>query len=327
MISESLKIDIEKILCDPMDLSKPLKFEWDSNNNLISLHNYKKKIYTVSDNVISFEEGRNYTDNFGDQWNIFNKTQLDSYSKTNISEERFFLSTGWSKNSLRGKLLLDLGCGSGRFSEIALKYGAKVIAVDLSDAAYAANKNFENNPNFFVIRCDINNLPFFQESFDFILCLGVLQHTQQVEKSFKGLVKFLKKDSKICADFYPRDVFAIINLKYIIRVITRNIDNKKLYKFLYKNHPFLYKISDSLSRIPVIGFLLKRIIPISNYRNVYDLNNKQLQEWSLLDTYDMLAAKYDYPQSKSTIISWANEKKLKEIKVFRKGHTILRAQK
>tara|TARA_B100001248_G_scaffold262165_1_gene256490 strand:- start:2008 stop:2991 length:984 start_codon:yes stop_codon:yes gene_type:complete len=327
MISESLKKDIEAIFCDPLNLNGSLKFKWDNSNNLITLYNKKRKFYSVIDNVISFEEGKNYTDNFGDQWLRFNKTQLDSYNKTRISENRFFLSTGWNKNLLKDKLLLDIGCGSGRFSEIALKYGAKVIAVDLSDAVYAANKNFRDNQNFLVIKCDISKLPFIKESFDYILCLGVLQHTEQVEKSFKGLVKFLKKEGKICADFYPKDIFALLSLKYIIRIITRKLDNKKLYNIIYKSHPLLYKISDSLSRVPILGFLLKRIIPIANYRNVYNLNENQLKEWSLLDTYDMLAAKYDYPQNKSTVMNWAKEKKLKKIKIFRKGHLILRAQK
>jgi hypothetical protein len=49
----------------------------------------------------------NYTDNFGIQWNIFDKTQLDDDLKgKNLSRQRLFAETKWDKQDLRGKSVL-----------------------------------------------------------------------------------------------------------------------------------------------------------------------------------------------------------------------------
>ena len=38
------------------------------------------------------------------------------------------------KKEIKNKLILDVGCGAGRFAEIALKAGANLIAIDYSFA-------------------------------------------------------------------------------------------------------------------------------------------------------------------------------------------------
>jgi 2-polyprenyl-3-methyl-5-hydroxy-6-metoxy-1,4-benzoquinol methylase len=54
------------------------------------------------------------------QWNRFSKTQLDSHSGHPISAKRFWEATQWQTRGSRRKLVLDVGCGAGRFAEIAL---------------------------------------------------------------------------------------------------------------------------------------------------------------------------------------------------------------
>ena len=64
----------------------------------------------------------NYTDNFGFQWNKFQKTQIDREKKNfQFSKERFFVSTDWQHENLQGKNILEVGSGAGRFSSIVLE--------------------------------------------------------------------------------------------------------------------------------------------------------------------------------------------------------------
>ena len=44
----------------------------------------------------------------------------------------FASKTGWGSADLEGKLVLDAGCGMGRFAEVAASHGARVVGVDLS---------------------------------------------------------------------------------------------------------------------------------------------------------------------------------------------------
>ena len=69
----------------------------------------------------------------------------------------------------------------------------------------------------------------------------------------------------------------------------------------------LLPLSRFLNKIPKIGYYLKFIIPVANYEGFFPLGKQQLFEWSILDTFDMFSPKYDYPQSKTTVIKWLNE--------------------
>src|SRR5215211_1315507 len=56
----------------------------------------------------------NYTDSFGFQWNKFEKTQIDRDTKNSQhSRERFFAESGWDKENLQGKNVLEVGSGAG----------------------------------------------------------------------------------------------------------------------------------------------------------------------------------------------------------------------
>ena len=81
--------------------------------------------YPIRGGIPRFVPESNYADNFGMQWNHFAKTQLDSHSGHAISADRFWMTTGWRPEDLRDQWVLDVGCGSGRFAEIALAAGAQ----------------------------------------------------------------------------------------------------------------------------------------------------------------------------------------------------------
>ncbi len=90
-----------------------------------------------------------------------------------------------------GKKILDAGCGNGRFSYYAAKYGAEVWAIDLGPAVEVARKNTESR-NVHVVQADLHDPPFALESFDFIYSIGVLHHLPDPEAAFQKLLRFLK---------------------------------------------------------------------------------------------------------------------------------------
>jgi hypothetical protein len=66
-------------------------------------------------------------------------------------------------------------------------------------------------------------------------------------------------------------------------------------------------LSSSLLKIPFLGKYLYRLVPFANYKGIYPLNNFQLLEWGILDTFDMLSPTYDNPQSQKTLINWLED--------------------
>ncbi len=263
--------------------------------------------YEIINFIPRFVEKGNYADNFGMQWNKFRKTQLDSFSKVPISEDRFWKSTGWKNESLKENIILDAGCGSGRFSEIALKAGAKIIAIDYSNAVDAAYKNLGENKNFNVIQADLFNLPFKKNTFDKVFCFGVLQHTPKPSEGIVSLSKVLKIKGKICVDIYWKRFRSLLHVKYLLRPFTKRMNKEKLLKIIIFLAPFLLMLSSFLLKIPLLGKYLYRLVPFANYKEIYPLNNSQLLEWGILDTFDMLSPTYDNPQSQKTLINWLKD--------------------
>src|SRR4051812_24403231 len=102
--------------------------------------------YVIISSIPRFVPAENYAASFGLQWNTFRQTQLDSHSGIPISRERFLMQTGWSPEDLMGKTVLDVGCGAGRFAEVALSCGANLVAVDYSSAADACWHNLGPHP-------------------------------------------------------------------------------------------------------------------------------------------------------------------------------------
>lgn len=76
---------------------------------------------------------------------------------------------------LHGRVVADLGCGSGRWATFVAARGARVVAVDYSEAILVARHNLRHTDAVFVM-ADVLDLPFAPDAFDFAYCLGVLHH-------------------------------------------------------------------------------------------------------------------------------------------------------
>jgi SAM-dependent methyltransferase len=272
--------------------------------------------YPICDFIPRFVPGSNYADNFGVQWNKFRQTQLDSYSGQPISANRFWRATGWRPEEIAGKWVLDAGCGAGRFAEVTLQAGARVVALDYSSAVDACYANLKHYPNVHVVQGDIYALPLHKGFFPFIYSLGVLQHTPDVAGAFAALPPMLAKGGKLCVDVYWKRLRTMLHSKYFLRPITKHVPQEELFRILQTVVPLLFPVSQYLGSIPVLGRILRRVIPIADYTGTYPLNTRQLQEWALLDTFDMLAPEYDNPQTMVMVRSWLEEAELVDVKVF-----------
>ena len=261
-------------------------------------------------------------DHFGMQWNLFPGTQLDSVSGQPISRDRFLRFTGWDPEELRGKDVLDAGCGAGRFAEVALSFGARVVAVDNTAAVDACRRNLGAHPGLDVVQADLYRLPFVPESFDFVYCLGVLQHAPDVKRAFMALPRQLKKGGRLAVDLYPRLWRNLLWPKYWLRPLTRRLSPRALYVLVARVFPALYPISQALGRVPFAGRQLRYAVPVANYEGVLPLTPAQLREWALLDTLDMLGPRYDQPQSPETLRGWFVEAGLSDIRVSRMGFLV-----
>lgn len=283
--------------------------------------------YPVHNGIPRFVPESNYADNFGMQWNQFRQTQLDSHSGQSISADRFWLATNWSPSDLKDQWVLDAGCGAGRFAEVALKAGARLVALDYSSAIDACYANLKHYPNLHVVQGDIYALPFAQGVFPFVYSLGVLQHTPDVAKAFAALPPMVQAGGRLCVDYYWKRFRTMLHAKYLVRPFTKRMSQPKLFSLLQRWVPGLLVVSQMLGRVPLFGRVLKRLVPVADYTNDHPLTAKQLEEWALLDTFDMLAPVYDNPQTATTARRWFEEAKFVNIQVGQWAHLGARGTK
>lgn len=276
--------------------------------------------YEVLDGIPRFVPAASYADNFGYQWTTHSATQLDSRNGTTITRDRFRIATGWRASELRDQLVLEVGCGSGRFSEVMLRDGARLYSLDLSravDAALANNREAALMGRYVVVQADGTALPFQERAFDKVVCLGVLQHTPDVRASFFNLLRYVRPGGEIAFDVYRRKPWTFLAPKYLLRPLTRRLPPATLYRLCRTLVPRLAPLRYRVSRLPVIG-KLHILIPVQSHQEnpaLASLSPEQIEEWNILDTFDALAPRYDDPQTLDTMRSWCVEAGLEAVNV------------
>lgn len=270
--------------------------------------------YPINKGIPRFVPAETYADSFGYQWNIHRRTQLDSYSGFPVSSDRLFSDSGWSSD-LKGDRILEAGSGAGRFTEVLLKTGAEVFSFDYSTAVEANQLNNGHMTNLNLFQGDIFDIPLPKESFDKVMCIGVLQHTPAPELAFKTLVQYVKPGGEIFIDIYRADLFAWMQWKYILRPLTKRMDKAALYRLLRELVPPLIPVTKLLGA--VAGRAGRRLSPIVEYSSL-GLPDGLNRDWAILDTFDMYSPAHDHPKSVDQIRRWFEECGFEGIEV-RKG--------
>jgi 2-polyprenyl-3-methyl-5-hydroxy-6-metoxy-1,4-benzoquinol methylase len=183
--------------------------------------------FPIVGGIPRFCHAENYTRTFGYQWTVFSTAQLDSRARWgNVSERRLFAETEWPRR-MDGNRILEAGCGMGRFTEVLARTGAAVFAFDSSAAVESNRTNNGSLGNVHFAQADIYAPPYEKESFDRILCVGVIQHCPSPRRAFETLVPFLKPGGEIVIDVYRLSWRCLLLGKYYLRPLTRHCDPRR----------------------------------------------------------------------------------------------------
>ena len=265
------------------------------------------KTYPEIDGVIRFVDEQQYAGSFGFQWHKHALTHLDT-ADSKISEHDFRQRTGFRPEDLAGKLVLDVGCGMGRFAEVATRWGAHVVGIDLSLAAEVAAGNLADREATF-FQADVFRLPFAPESFDLIYSIGVLHHTPDCERAFKVLPGLLKPGGRIAIWLYSR-YNAWYRMSDLYRKVTRRMPPRLLHTLCYGVVP-LYGIHKVLRKIPLVGRpasgALAYAIPMAFHPDA---------KWRILDTFDWYSPWYQSKHTYEEVFRWFESCGLDNLRVI-----------
>ena len=254
-----------------------------------------EKKFPLVRGVYRFVDGQEYAASFGWQWHRYSKTQLDTGGT--ISDEAFRKRTGIRPQELGGKLILDVGCGMGRFAEVATRWGARVVGIDLSAACEVAARNLGDRP-FVALQADVLNLPFAPESFDCIYSIGVLHHTPNCEQAFKSLPQYLKPGGTIAIWLYS-GYNKWYRFSDIYRKVTRRTSPRVLNAFFSVAVPVLYRLDRGLRVVPGVGKPIAGVV-----HHVFPVNLRPEPELRLLDTLDWYSPEYQSKHTYEEVFRW-----------------------
>jgi SAM-dependent methyltransferase len=129
----------------------------------------------------------------------------DSFSQS-IAITPLFGEIGTMLNLKEGKKVLELGCGPGKFVALLSKLGFEVTGVDpYSFASWEIIKKYTTATLMDSIYAE--NLPFKNESFDYVVCASAFNYFKDQEKAVSEMKRLLKDKGKLFMRFINKDNF------------------------------------------------------------------------------------------------------------------------
>ncbi len=171
---------------NPLFLQRRMKKNYNrAPENVVMGTNREVAIFSIEGSNIDAE----VVQSFGDEWVKFHDFSDETIQS--ISQEYFDLINDEIVN--RQTYMLDIGCGTGRWTKYLSQKAGFVEAIDPSDAIFAADKLLGNIPNVRLAKASVETIPFNDETFDFAMSVGVLHHIPDTQKAMQDCVKKVKK--------------------------------------------------------------------------------------------------------------------------------------
>ena len=250
------------------------------------------KCYSVIGSIPRFVDGGNYAEDFGKQWNIYRKTQLDSYTGTNASYERLSRCMNGHLGHVKEKSVLEAGSGAGRFTEVLLHHGAIVHSFDYSTAVEANRDNNGDSDRLTLVQADVRRMPFEKASYDYVICLGMVQHTPNPEETISCLWQMVRPGGYLVLDHYlfkwrkkfPPPIGGAQEIyRHLMLALPRRLRLGLITKIVDFFFPLHWKFKNSLTARRILSW----VSPVCFHYGEFGLLDRIIiYEWALLDTHD-----------------------------------------
>lgn len=201
----------------------------------------------------------------------------------NVEERKriFLKDLNISPNDLRGKRILDAGCGNGELTDGLADFGASVVGLDIVDVPHLYNPHVTYVLGNIMYPLDILG------QFDIVYCSGVIHHTPDPRIAFDNLSALVKPNGKLFVWVYGG--------KYL--------NTSPLYKFILGLHKYTSSlpegVQDILYYLTALGFQTVQ---------VFKKNDTQMwsKTWSerLVWVYDILSHPYQFIYDEGEIEGW-----------------------
>jgi SAM-dependent methyltransferase/uncharacterized protein YbaR (Trm112 family) len=150
---------------------------------------------------------------FGYQWSTRNTGGFEIetlYGMERDEELKAFLTALDLKASeLKGKVILDAGCGDGELLSLLGEHGAEAVGIDINTSITIPHERCRQYPNVTVLQSDVTKPCIQPGSVDILWCEGVIVATSEPQKAFQALSELVKPGGRLYMWVYPSDPISV----------------------------------------------------------------------------------------------------------------------
>ncbi len=266
--------------------------------------------YPIINGIPRFVAKEHYTASFGFEWQKWSRVQFEAENaagKMAGHTKRMFENlTGFSEQDLKGKLVVEFGCGPGRFIDIVRRHGGIAVGLDMSIAVESARENFKHEPDVLIVQGDVLNPPFKKGSFDVGYTIGVLHHTPDPAAGLRKLAEVIKKQGLVACCVYPKGgLYGFPSVAFYRKLhgaLKPWLGNKPALGYSYFSAYFLYHLFAAIRKVPRTNRLMY-------YLEHYLFVNLNLPDvkWRLLDVFDAITPVYASTHTPEEVKAWFDE--------------------
>ncbi|RME31680.1 class I SAM-dependent methyltransferase [Candidatus Woesearchaeota archaeon] len=284
---------------------------------------FSRKPRRIKDGIPRFVPENNYARSFSIEWARHASLRFDS----DFVKKKILARTGWSTRWLKGKTILECGCGGGNDTKALLDLGAQVAAFDLSTGVEQAKALIGEHPGLLgFFQASIMDIPVKSESFDIVFCHRVLQHTPDPKKAFFEMARIVKPGGTLFMHSYDKSWQNLTHWRYRYRWLTKRMKPETLARLIEKHGPWLYRLVVWMDRWWLGRAIHHCAIPFWNYERGkmrQEFTREQRYQWACMNTFDSLSPAHDHPTHPRTMRRWFEEAGFTRIRLRRRNPVIM----
>ncbi len=168
-----------------------------------------------------------------------------------LTDSKRHWNTFYKSDEVKGKRVLDVGCGSGVFSLIfAQEEASWVVGIDISQESLKAVRRLKESFRALpleLIRNDVSSLCFKDESFDVVWAWGTVHHATDPDRGLSELLRVLRPGGSLLLALYRKTRWAFVH-----EILRKILMKTPKFSWVFLARVFSHGLS------PIVAFFKKR---------------------------------------------------------------------
>ena len=264
--------------------------------------------YPIVRGIPRFVDAQHYAASFGYEWTRWPRVQFESENvgrpMAGHTKHMWHAITRATAEQVRGKTIIEFGCGPGRFLDIVRSLGGRAVGIDLSQAVEVARQNFAHDPDVLVVQGDILNPPIRTATMDGAYSIGVLHHTPDPQSGLQALARTVRRGGWVACCVYQKDTFydwpSVRRFRWVHNRVCKPLLGYRA-ALLY-SYASAYVIEPLLRRFQHIRGVRRALVYVE--RNWIVTLHMPDAHWRLLDIFDAITPEIATTHTWDEVRAW-----------------------